>query len=475
MKRIVFIFLFIFLVFNGFSNEKTEKVITHIHSTDIFKTTEILSGEQFEGRLTGSKGFQKACDYAANIFEKAGVKAGYKHYLQPFSVEYTKVYDSSLKITHNLKEDKVENTKYEYFTDFYPMGFSGSRTVSGNIVFVGYGITAPEYKYDDYRDVDIKGKIALIIKGVPSKTDYDWKTYNSHTYRTQNAYEHGATAVLYITKPVSNPNGKHIENFPILQISEKIADQIITPFNTDVKSLKTMLNLGKNISFDTKANAEIMVKSQLFKDNGYNVVGMIPGSNKELSSECVVIGAHLDHTGAWPVFCPGAEDNGSGASTLLNLVEAFAKADITLERTIVFVLFGGEEMGLLGSKHFVSNLPKGIKNVKFAINMDMVGAGTSMYILGLKKDKWFEETVLKVKKDLNIKPIIKGNNQIGSEGSDHGPFISKGFKAVSVFSSGGDHHGYHTPEDTIYWITPRILEDIGKIVAGTAIEIANME
>ncbi|MCP5107139.1 MAG: M20/M25/M40 family metallo-hydrolase, partial [bacterium] len=479
MKKIIFLVLVVFCV-SLVADESL--LITHLQQNvdagDIFEIVETLASPEYEGRLTGSDGYDKAVELAAAHFKKYGVQPVFADgsYIQSFPLPYTKVYESKLTLHFNNEEGKQETVNCEYFKDFYPLSFSGSGEKKEDVVFAGYGITAHEFNYDDYRGIDVKGKIVMIIKGAPkAKEGENWLPYNDHRHRTKNARDHGAAGFIYIYAARGNPNGIYLENFPMVSIEEKLADRMFKQYGKEIKSLRKKLNERRNVSFKTGIKAELMVKSEHFKSSARNAVGYIPGSDKTLADEFVVIGAHLDHCGMWPQLTPGADDNASGSAVVLTIAKTLATCSFKPKRSILFILFAGEEMGLLGSTYFASHLPEKVKKVKFVFNMDMVGSGPNVFILRLKNYPKMEKIITAAPQILNLNCKITGNKVTGSRrgGSDHAPFVQKGIPAVSIFSAGGKHHGYHKNSDTIYWITPKIMEDIAKIVSYTAVQLAD--
>ena len=441
----------------------------NIAAEGISSLVETLASPEYEGRLTGTAGYGKAAALAGAHFKKAGLQpvCGNDDYTQSFPISYGKVYDSKLILYFKKGDGKEEAVTCGYFSDYYPLAFSGSGNVTGQIVFAGYGITAPEFNYDDYKGIDVTGKVVLVIKDVPpAKKSENWSPYNNHRFRTKNAKEHGAAAFLYIYAARCNPNGSYLENFPMLSLEETVAERILKGYGRDIKSLKEKLNLRENVSFATDIKAEVMVKSEAFQGTAHNVVGIIPGSDEKLKHEFIVLGTHLDHCGMWPRFTPGADDNASGSAVLMAIAHALGTAPVKPKRSLLFVLFAAEEMGLLGSQYFVDHLPEPVKKIHFMFNMDMVGSGDSAFILRLKNYPEVEEIINQSRECLQSKCPIKGNKvtRPGRAGSDHAPFVAAGIPAMAVFASGGMHHGYHTDKDTVEWLTPKIMESIAEIL-----------
>jgi hypothetical protein len=480
--------LIIFIVFISFGNaspflpagETNPGLIRHLSHTvkagDIFSIIEELASDDYGGRLTGTEGYNRAAAFAADYFEKYGILPIFNDYMQSFPLSYTKVYKSTLTIYMEDRGGKEDVIYGEYFKNFYPLNFSGSGDVDEEIVFAGYGMTAPEFSIDDYKGIDIKGKIAMIIKGAPgAREGEDWGKYNDHRFRTKNARDHGAIGLIYIYDDRANPNGIFLEGFPMVSITRELADKLLAKNKLSMNKVEEALNERKNCSYASGIRAHITVNSENFQGEAKNVVGYIPGSDPGLKDEFVVIGAHLDHCGKWPLLTPGADDNASGSAAVLTAARALAFYNPRPKRSILFILFAGEEMGLLGSSYFVSHLPAQVKRIAFVINMDMVGAGPDMFIVRLENYPDFKQLMENASNVFHLKSKIKGNKVTGTgrAGADHAPFVEEGVPAVSMFSSSADHHGYHTNEDTIYWITPKITEDIVRIVCYTAFSLAN--
>jgi hypothetical protein len=477
--------------------ELSQHLSQTVKAGEMFALVEELSSGTYEGRLTGTEGYNKAAAFAANYFKKYGVIPLGKDYMQTFPLSYTKVYESTLKIFLEAPHDGRANTRKgmktntnelaqhigsprrgvegAYFKNFYPLNFSGKGDVKEEIVFAGYGVTAPEFGYDDFNSIDVKGKIVLIFKGVPkAKEGEDWSKYDSHRSRTKNARDHGAVGFIYIYAARGNPNGNYLENFPMVSITKKLADKLFAKANLSCKELEKAVNSRKKASYATGIRAHITVKSENFQGKAKNVMGYIPGADPLLKNEFVVVGAHLDHCGNWPRLTPGADDNASGSAAVLTVAQALAAYPRKPKRSILFILFAGEEMGLLGSDYFASHLPAQIKKVTFVINMDMVGAGPDIFVMRLKNYPEIESLFREASTVFGLTSQITGNKVTKNRpNGDHAPFVDKGIPAISVFSSNGDHHGYHTDADTIYWITPKIMEDIALLVSHTAIVLAN--
>ncbi|MCP4148359.1 MAG: Zn-dependent exopeptidase M28, partial [bacterium] len=218
----------------------------------------------------------------------------------------------------------------------------------------------------------------------------------------------------------------------------------------------------------------LSVRAEARESTAINVAGYIPGSDPLLKDEFIILCAHLDHCGHQPMLTPGAGDNASGSAVIIALARALAAYPGKFNRSILFVLFDAEEMGILGARHFVSRLPEPVKRIRFVLNLDQVAAGPDMFILRMKNYPQFESLVKEVHQSLALKSKLLGNimETPMRGGADHSAFVAANIPAVSIFSYNGEQHGEHTNEDTIYWITPKIMEDIARLVGHTAIRLA---
>ena len=425
-----------------FAQDGKRELVQHVNQTvkagEIFSLIDELSSPNYEGRLTGTIGYNNAATFAANYFKQNSIKPLSKEYYQTFPISYTKIYESTLKIDLTSPDGKKETIAGKYFVNFYPLNFSGSGSVQGEIVFAGFGITAPEFKYDDYKDIDVTGKVVLIIGGVPSKlVKEDWESYEYHNHRTQNARKHGAAALIYIRESAASAYGDYVENFPMVSINKETADKIFANKGLTVTKIKELLDSRKYSSYNTGAQAHVMVKSENSKGVGKNVIAFLPGSDRSLKDEFIVLGAHLDHCGNWPVLTPGAEDNASGSAALLVAARTLSTLKTKPRRSIVFILFGGEEMGLLGSKYFMEHLPAPLTphNILFFFNMDMVAAGPNIFIQGLKNHAPLTKLMEEGQALLHLQAKVTGSERIPPwrANTDDYPFLNSGIPAVTIF------------------------------------------
>jgi hypothetical protein len=460
-----------------------EKALNSIQPLEAYTITKILSSEKFAGRLTGHEGYTAAAKWAAAKFKEWGLKPYSREqgYLQAYPSPYVIVEKAEMTLfleekAENSKELAVKEIKLQLEKDFLPLFFSAGGEHSGEAVFAGWGISAPDLGYDDYAGLEVKGKFVFCFRGTPDPADKRYEPYDHHRFRMKTAKEKGALGLIYIyEEPVSNPNGDWIEGFTPAMVSEKIADMILKEKSTISAELKKdLLTYKKPLSFPLRAKVSLKVEAKNFPNGiGYNVIGYVEGSDKKLKKECLVIGGHFDHNGLQlGLLFPGADDNASGSAAVMEIAEAFSKLGKKPKRSVVFALFGGEEKGLQGSDYFVGRIPPSFEKVDAMFNFDMVGEGDAT---GIAYSADFPELkAILEEADQHVKTLreaypIRG---VGVRSSDFGPFYQKGIPCVS-FHSNGPHLYYHQTRDTIYRINPDILSDVARLAFLSAFARAN--
>ncbi len=450
-----------------------ERAVAAITAADAYGTVERLAGPAYGGRLTGTPGYEAAARWAAGEFARVGLAplAGHPDFMQRFPVTVNGVESGVMELLP--AEGKGEAERLQFFTQFMPLLFSGSGEATAEVVFVGFGITAPEFGRDDYAGVDVKARIVMAVRGAP-EDGRDWTAHDSHRARTANARAHGAAGYLFAESAAANPNGDQIPDLPMADVTEETANAILAPAKLTLAELRAVLEKGGVASFPTGRRVHLAVTARPpAPSQGANVVAVLRGSDRALAREYVLVGAHLDHCGTWPSLLPGADDNASGSATVLEIARAAARLAPRPRRSLVFVLFAGEEEGLLGSRFLAAHPPGEFTRCVGVFNLDMVGVGRGAYVAGGKN---FPELfrLLEEARDARAPGVpLRAGASHGEARADHGPFQAAGLPAVSLFGSGGAHHGYHTPEDTIWWISPANMEAIGRIVLDAIVHAAD--
>jgi len=422
-----------------------------------------------DGRQTGSPGFTSAARWAASKFRKwgLGAPAHYVDHLMAFPAPYSTIERARLTfLLPGAGEGKTE-LELKPGTDFLPLLFSDSGDHTAGVVFAGWGISAPEIGYDDYVGIDVASKFVLCYRGVPDRSDNRFNEHDYHRHRMHVASKKGARGVFYIYDRVSaNPNGDRIKGFMPVSISSLNADRLLKTRGLTSAELKQRLqDTKKPDSFLLESKIHLQVQARYFPDGeGYNVVGYLPGADEGLKNECVVVGAHMDHCGRhMGLLFNGAQDNASGSAAVLSIGEAFSRLSKRPRRSVIFVLFGGEETGLLGSTHFVRNLPQPFTEVTGMFNLDMVGEGDGVNMAYGVDSSWLKDFVERANQTVGSLRGIREIKKVGVRSSDQAPFALSGVP-WAAFGSNGPHHAYHQTGDTIYRINPDMLADVSRLV-----------
>jgi hypothetical protein len=440
------------------------KGLAAIQGTAAYGYVKQLASPVFAGRLTGSDGYAAAAKWAAGLYRQWGLKPidARTGYLQPYPSPYTVI--KSAELTLFLPGD-ANGKKLEANKDYLPLLFSDSGRIEAGLVFAGWGISAPDLGYDDYAGLDVKGKIVVCFRGQPDLGDPRLQHHDEHRTRMKTALDKGALGLFYIyPEPISNPNGDWLKGFLPAMISEKAADTILKEAGTTSVDLKKiLLTFKKPLSFVLKSKVRYAVESEHHADGiGYNVAGYVEGSDPVLRKEVIVIGGHFDHNGFHMGFLfPGANDNGSGSATVMEIGRAYSALSHKPKRSVVFVLFGGEEMGLQGSTYFAEHVPAPFTKVDGMFNFDMTGEGDGAW--GSASVDGLKAAIEKADKSVGIlRGLGKISGPVGVRGSDDASFYVKGLATASI-GSNGPHLAYHAVGDTIYRINPDIMADIAKV------------
>jgi len=467
-KRFALNLVIILLILQSAGADEPEDIMKSVKAGDIFELNKILASPSMEGRLSGTEGYNKAAKLVASKFKEWGLKPVYGgDFLQPFEVSYNEMRKThfSLLLPAQGEEGEPQEMKMVIYEDFCPTLYSGFGEVKSEVVFAGFGITASELGWDDYRNVDVKGKIIAILRGSPEIKGKDFSKYSERGIKLQTAARHEAAGIILINRAVVSGSGTYREGIPIVMVGDKVTELLFRPKGYEVQTVKAMLRDGHPLSFATRVEAVIQtLGTHHDRAITYNVVGMVEGSDPVLRDEYMIFGGHLDHLGPWPVLHPGASDNASGSAVVMGLAHAFSRLKKKPKRSVIFALFGAEEVGLLGSKHVVANLPEFPSKPIMMINHDMNGVGSSLHVSGGKTYPELYELLLKVNEKYKIiSNISAGEISMIGGNSDYAPFIKKGIPAYSNWVRGGQRYGVHTAEDSIYIITPKVMEDIVRL------------
>jgi hypothetical protein len=455
--------------------------LSEINKEDLIKNVRILTSPDFDGRLPGSEGYNKAAQFVADKFYELGLKfAGDEEYFQYLSVEYNKI-ESPAVFKTIVDGDTVNG---EIGKDFVLRGFTGSNSFTLPVVFCGYGISRPDLYYDDYSGVNVKNKIVMVFKQNPNwKNDNkDWGT-NYPREKSLIAKKHGAKGILFLSTPnddkpqpligsVMHGEGEQPIDFPQLHISLDAANTLLSRTGFTIVDCQTKIDEKKKpLSMNLSTKAQIWVNAVYEKNaRTMNVTAMIEGSDSKLKEEYIIIGAHLDHVGSQAgLLFPGANDNASGTAGVLEIAKAFVKGGIKPKRSVVFVLFAGEEQGLNGSKHFVENWEKGYDKIAAMINIDCVGYGDSIQVGNGLSAPILWELANQIDKT-SFNSMVERTWNGG--GADATPFHEKGVPCLYFVTTNSYDH-LHLSTDKVETLNPVLYEKVVKLAHLTVLEIVN--
>jgi hypothetical protein len=534
-----------------------------------------LASDKLEGRRTGTSGAQEAARYVAREFMRAGVKpvgaaacdeTNEACYMQEFPYVAGVELGGGNALTATRRADLTGGSPlaidFKVGEDWTPLGFSSNARVEGGAVFVGFGINAADQNYDDYKGADVRDKVAVALSGTP---DGD----NSHSrfvragelrFKAAAARAAGARALVVVASEEKFADDKlsrlRFDNsggdagLPVVVISRQAAWKILA--TGTVASLaeieKSVRDSGGPYRHEPPPAAGgevtrlrvvppgegvlISLTTDVVRKNApaANVVGVLEGSDSKLRDEVIVIGAHYDHLGRGGEgslatregdIHHGADDNASGTAGLIELARLFSQERARMRRTVVFIAFGGEEEGLIGSSFYVQHPARPLERTVAMVNMDMIGRlrDGALSVGGVgTSDVWREWVArangtlsLKVKAgalptqgaapptpdkrdgtagaapaqmDMSLTTVVTGAdgrpvatattaerfqlrlNEDGYGPSDHSSFYSKQVPVLFFFT--GSHEDYHKPTDTADRINydgeARVLEFVREIV-----------
>jgi len=487
MKKFLFSFQLLLVLFTVMGQHPGETAVLNamhsISSHDLLEYVSIQCDDKYEGRLTGTPGYQACAEWLAGEFSGWGLTpAGDEgSWFQWFDIPYTLVYpECGVSLHLPLKDGTLIQKHYRYISEYMPGSTSGSGTVTAEVVYAGYGITAPELGYDDYAKIDVRGKIILIESEAPvspaagPEKFNPWYKHSFHQSKLANAVRHGAVGMLYNYGPIANPNNDYYENFIYVHVGDSVVRDIFTGTGLNHDSVAGGIRASlKPHSFSTKKVVTIKMNTRHFPDGrGSSVIGILPGTDPVLSLETIIIGAHLDHLGKCYEIIPGANDNASAVAVMMGVARALAENKITLKRSVLFVAFGAEEQGIMGSKAYLDN-PVRPLDKSILLNMDGVGIGHSIRAAAGKNYpvlwSFFEEANNKY-----IHRQVSANDfsNLGRPRLDAARFLSAGVPSLS-FSTYGSVSYYHTPLDNMDIIKPEIMEDLARLLFISVVNMAN--
>lgn len=483
-------FIFILMVLVTISFSKDKKRSPDVTVNELQMHISYLASDALKGRLTGSEGDSLAAVYIRGDLKKSGLVPLYHKGFQYFRITDKIINGPANSLILNDNSIKVN-------TDFAPFAFSQNGSFSGEIVFAGYGfeINEDSLKWNDYKGIDIKGKVVMMLRADPEieKSKSPFIRFSKDRDKVLQAKDLGAVAVLLVSgktfdaedKFESLAKGEQSVGIPAFRISRKIANQVLVSKKQTIVDIELKLNeLRKPESFNTgilvSGQSDVVETTVPTR----NVVMEIPGSDKSLKNEYVIIGAHFDHLGMGGVGSGsrvpdtvavhhGADDNASGVGMVLELAQKLAATPHHFKRSIVVITFSGEEEGLLGSKKFVEKPEIDLTKVNAMVNLDMVGRlneNSMVQIGGVGTTNPFKKMIYAACDTTFLKLSLSDE---GYGPSDHASFYGKNIPVL--FVSSGAHLDYHTPADTWDKINYPGMVKISDMAYKLIADLANMD
>ena len=430
---------------------------------------EEIAADEFGGRKSGFDSGRRIEEYVAERFAAWGLTPGGENggWFHGFGMLATKERGASI----TLLDGPFGEVAYLYGDDFTLITNSGTGEVTAEVVLVGHGLSSPERGWDDYGDVDVTGKIALILRGTPDN-GYDWTEAGARDSTFAEATRRGAAAVLYsragsAVQGAAIHEGAYFPEVPMAVAGKRLLDHLLLEtgwnlerYQEELKKEPQPFPTGKRLRLRADVREERDARAR-------NVVGLVPGADPARRDEIVIIGGHMDHVGrnGEGLVYNGANDNGSGTAVVMELARSFAESPTPPARTIAFVTFAAEEQGLLGSKAFVEDPCLDLDRAVAMFNFDMTGHGNGEVGIGggeFWPEVWASFTA---SLDSSRADSLKTGRAWGGESSDHAPFRDAGIPAGNVWSE-GDHRFYHTLEDDPRWVETFVLDSVGRMAEG---------
>ncbi|MBI1916864.1 MAG: M28 family peptidase [Planctomycetes bacterium] len=470
--------------------EKAAKARAEVAQERMRRDIIFLASDECEGRGPTTRGINKAADYIAREFKKAGLAPGGKDgsYFQPFTLPGSRLAGPA---TLTLRGPLGQQITLRQGVQFHPMGIASSGAYKDvPLVFAGYGMKAEgkDFMYDDFKDIDVSGKVLVVLRDTPCPgnrfVSIDGQRRRQHATFTQkmvNAEKRDALGILFVNDADTATDGDDLLDFnftatarvpvkmPAFHLHRSVLEMLLAG-----SGAPTLSEIEKDIDRELKPHSlplsgwTVSFDLQVKRDtiDLKNIVGMLEGKGPH-ANETVIVGAHYDHLGyGGPSSMStskkmaihyGADDNASGTTAILELARRFGEHPERQGRRIVFITFSGEEMGLLGSIHYCKHPLFPLENTVAMVNLDMVGRARTdpktgadkLIVYGSDTAANFSELIDRVNKahGLELKKVGTGSGDRIFSASDHASFYD--VKVPVYFFFTGDHEDYHRPSDRV--------------------------
>jgi Zn-dependent M28 family amino/carboxypeptidase len=513
------------LVFASDKTDKTKVSLAKLFNPNISESRiagdiYYLTTEECEGRGSTTPGIHKAADYIASRLKQAGLEAaGNDGYFQYFDFAARGSAREGPDSQISFEGTGIEVSK----NDFRILGVGNGGSATGELVFAGYGIASTEPAYDDFKDVNIEGKVVVIVRKTPRQNNEQEPNFKGKdspagiSTKVREATKRKAAAVLFVNDHASagevdqlvafNYGGTRAERGapPVFHVKRGVIDQVLQKAGA-----KTLADLEKDIDADFKPASKVFevkvtVKADLSRDpfKIKNIIATVPGAG-DLADELVVVGAHYDHVGRGETGSLagsreihfGADDNASGSTCNLEIARRWFELQNgphaqKNRRRVVFQWYAAEEWGLIGSQYYVDHPLFPLEKTASMLNLDMVGRlgfdqfkvgpnqnveeikkrNYPLEVMGTTSAKEFPDLVKRANKDLGVEVTTPASSQFFAA-SDHYSFWRKNIPVMFFFT--GMHPQYHRPTDTFQTINIKGIRQCAELGQNIVEELATM-
>ncbi|HXG24034.1 MAG TPA: M28 family peptidase, partial [Chthonomonadales bacterium] len=437
-----------------------------------------------------------AARYIANYFRRAGLRPvgtdkqndasapmDGSGYFQPFTFTAGVARGKENRLEAVVNGKKM---RYRLGTEFEPSGASASGKASGEVIFVGYGIVSKDPPRDDYAGQNVSGKIVLLLAGAPSNDPHSPLMEHAAIRRKALiARDKGAKAILVVLQKDSDNPQINFDStptdsgIPILVLRRSVGKSWLKAADKSLDDLEKML-VKEPAAFPMGVQVDLVAEVKKVTKTSANIIGLLEGSDPTLKQEVVIIGAHMDHLGMGgpsslaetkkPVIHHGADDNASGTAGVLALAQYYGSLSTRPKRSLLFICFSGEELGLLGSTHYVKNPILPLDRTVAMINMDMIGRmrNNRLIVVGTGTSPMWSGLVDDINKTAGF-DISRSESGFGA--SDQQSFYARNIPVLFFFT--GLHSDYHRPSDTVEKINVEDQARVMEFIQGCIDRIAN--
>lgn len=488
MRTYIKLLFFVFGIFyfeiigaQSFNDISVEELEDHIN---------FLASDSLKGRKPGTPGGKIAAEYIRDQFVENGLGLLGEDGFQFFNVTTSVELGDNNSFMFNGVDPIVG-------TDFKPMPFTSNAELTTDVVFAGYGMQIDDdsLKWNDYQGIDAGGKWVIVLRGDP-EPDNDsslFIEYSGDRDKVLVARDNKASGIIFVSGAKVSKEDKLVGNsfnrvtasagIPAINITRAVADSILGEGKNIVDIENEIITSRESINFSVSSTIVATTELNRMEVETQNIIAIIEGSDPELKDEYVIVGAHYDHLGMGGpgsgsrmpdtiAIHNGADDNATGVAAVIELAGKLNFEKDKLKRSVIFMAFGAEEMGLLGSQYFTSEPLVDMENVVAMINFDMIGRLDStkrtLMIAGTGTAEQMESLLLSYEKESSLK---FNHSPEGYGASDHASFYGSGVPVLMFFT--GAHQDYHTPFDDVELLNIRGSKEIIDFSYSIILDIIN--